>query len=74
MAHGGRDPGAEEPLGIYSYQFEPASKTWVKRVLSYDDGVGFGLDAKAVDIDDDGDIDLVCPGRSGLYLLENRRK
>jgi hypothetical protein len=25
----------------------------------------------AVDIDADGDLDLVCPGKSGLYLFEN---
>jgi hypothetical protein len=25
----------------------------------------------AIDIDKDGDIDLVCPGKSGLYLFEN---
>ena len=25
----------------------------------------------AIDIDGDGDIDLVCPGKSGLYLFEN---
>ena len=25
----------------------------------------------AIDIDRDGDLDLVCPGKSGLYLFEN---
>jgi hypothetical protein len=25
----------------------------------------------AIDIDHDGDLDLVCPGKSGLYLFEN---
>ena len=25
----------------------------------------------AIDIDSDGDLDLVCPGKSGLYLFEN---
>ncbi len=32
---------------------------------------GTGLEIAAVDIDNDGDIDLVCPGKSGLYLFEN---
>ena len=27
----------------------------------------------AIDIDRDGDLDLVCPGKSGLYLFENLR-
>ncbi len=34
---------------------------------------GTGLDIAAVDMDADGDIDLVCPGKSGLYLFENPR-
>ena len=32
---------------------------------------GTGLQMAAVDIDRDGDLDLVCPGKSGLYLFEN---
>ena len=34
---------------------------------------GTGLQITAIDIDKDGDIDLVCPGKSGLYLFENLR-
>jgi len=30
---------------------------------------GTGLQLTAIDID--GDLDLVCPGKSGLYLFEN---
>lgn len=32
---------------------------------------GTGLQMAAVDIDGDKDLDLVCPGKSGLYLFEN---
>ena len=32
---------------------------------------GTGLQLTAFDIDGDGDLDLVCPGKSGLYLFEN---
>ena len=35
---------------------------------------GTGLEITAIDIDKDGDIDLVCPGKSGLYLFENLTK
>ncbi len=35
---------------------------------------GTGLEIAAVDIDADGDIDLVCPGKSGLYLFVNQSK
>ena len=34
---------------------------------------GTGLQITAIDIDKDGDLDLVCPGKSGLYLFENLR-
>jgi hypothetical protein len=27
-----------------------------------------------VDIDGDGDLDVICAGKSGLFLLENRSK
>ncbi len=32
---------------------------------------GTGLQLTAFDIDGDGDLDLVCPGKGGLYLFEN---
>jgi hypothetical protein len=35
---------------------------------------GTGLQLTAIDIDRDGDVDLVCPGKSGLYLFENLTK
>jgi hypothetical protein len=35
---------------------------------------GTGLQMTAIDVDGDGDIDLVCPGKSGLYWFENLSK
>ena len=35
---------------------------------------GTGLQTAAVDLDGDGDVDLVCPGKSGLYMFENLSK
>jgi hypothetical protein len=73
-AHEGRDPGATDPLVVYRYEFNPETKKWDRFTISSDDGVGIGLDFKAVDIDGDGDLDLVMPGRSGLHLLVNQLK
>ena len=73
LAHDGKDPGAFDPLVIYSYQFDPEKKSWDRREIAKGGKVGFGLDPKVVDLDEDGDLDLVCPGRSGLFWLENQR-
>ncbi len=35
---------------------------------------GTGLQFSVSDLDGDGDLDLVCPGKSGLYWFENLRK
>ena len=71
MAHDGKDPGATDPLVIHSYQYNRAAKRWDRRPISVNGPAGFGLDPKAVDLDQDGDLDLITPGRSGLYWFEN---
>ena len=72
MAHEGHDPGAYDALVIYWYRFEPRSKTW-RRAEMARGHAGIGLDPKAVDLDADGDVDFLAPGRSGLYWIENLR-
>ena len=59
------------------YQGEPAANAPAdisKRLAMKDfpaGTAGTGLEMTAIDIDNDGDIDLVCPGKSGLYWFEN---
>lgn len=73
-AHNGKDPSAEDPRLVAAYSWEPRAKTWRRRLLSHGGATGFGISAAAADIDGDGDIDLVCPGKSGLYWIENLRR
>ena len=73
-AHNGQDPGAEDPIGVYFYQYDRQQSTWIKTNLDYGNRVGFGLMPAVGDIDGDGDTDVVCSGKSGLYLLLNKLK
>ncbi|GIW86269.1 MAG: hypothetical protein KatS3mg108_0593 [Isosphaeraceae bacterium] len=60
------------------FQGEPASNApadGAKRDAQKDfppGTAGTGLELTAVDLDGDGDVDLVCPGKTGLYWFENR--
>ena len=81
MAHNGSDPGENEPLGIYWYEFRPAAAPqrrpgveWIRHVIDYGGRMGGGMQIPVVDIDRDGDLDLLCPGKSGLFLVENLTK
>jgi hypothetical protein len=73
MAHNGSDPGEREPLGVYWYELRPTPKTveWVRHMVDYGGRMGGGMQIPVVDVDGDGDLDLVCPGKSGLFFVEN---
>ena len=71
MGHDGKDPGEYDPLAIYWYEFDRSKRTWRRHVISEGFDCGFDTDPKCVDIDSDGDIDILAGARSGLFLLEN---
>ena len=70
-AHNGHDPGGNDPLCAYYYTFDPGTKKWTRHLMHEGGTVGLGINTAAVDIDGDGDVDVVAPGKSGLYLFEN---
>jgi hypothetical protein len=77
MAHNGRDPGEREPLGLYWYESirQPNGQLeWVRHVIEYATRAGGGMQLPAADLDGDGDIDFVAPGKSGLFRFENLSK
>jgi hypothetical protein len=77
LAHD-HDPGAQDPNGVFWYERIPTPDgkgvAWVRHILSYGGRVGGGMQMPVVDVDGDGDLDIVAPGKSGLFLFENLTK
>ena len=71
LGHDGKDIGEYAPLVIFAYRFDPELHAWRRSCLAPAGQAGFDLDPKAVDLDGDGDLDLLAAGRGGLWWLEN---
>lgn len=84
--HAGSDPSDFDPLGVYWYEI--AGDKFIKHVLSFNHpawypgaeernptptfAIGTGMNIQVVDLNKDGLVDIVVPGKSGLYVFENR--
>jgi len=75
-AHNGRDPGGMDPPGVYWYELDrgPQPK-WTRHTISLGEGIGAGMNIPVVDLDADGDLDVVVTGKyGGPVWFENLAK
>lgn len=71
-AHNDGDPGPNDPLGLYYYQWNGESFT--KQIISYGkfgEGKGTGIHFQIVDLQHDGLKDIVVAGKEGLFIFYN---
>ncbi len=71
-AHTEGDPGLSEPVCLFRFVFNPADKAFTRDAISYNDGVGTGMQIRTVDLDGDKRLDIAVAGKTGTYLLLNR--
>ena len=71
-AHCGKDPGADDPVGIYYFKIH--SGKFAKNIIDYGkvpEASGCGIHFAIADLNSNGWLDIVAPGKEGLYLFEN---
>lgn len=74
-AHCGKDPGANDPLGLY--YFEINGGKFDRVTLDYGPPTkasGAGIYLWVEDVDGNGWKDIVAPGKEGLHLFKNHGK
>ncbi len=71
-AHCGNDPGADDPVGIYIFKINGgAFDKHVVDVGPVPGHSGVGIHFAIADVDGNGRLDIVAPGKDGLFLFKN---
>lgn len=67
------DPGLYDPLGVYWYELvrTPTTK-YIRHTITYNEGIGAGMNNVVEDMDGDGDLDIIVTGKNGgPFYFEN---
>lgn len=65
------DPGAGDSLCLVYYKYDRKGKAWQKVVIDEGTQAGTGLQLTTADLRHTGRLDIIAPGKSGLYLFCN---
>lgn len=71
-AHCGNEPGETDVVGLYIFKWN--GEGFTKQVVDHGkvpDASGTGIWFEVVDIDGDGRLDIVAPGKEGLFIFKN---
>ena len=71
-AHNGNDPGSGDDVGIYYFKWN--GETFSKQVIDYGptrEATGCGIFFALADLNGNGRLDIVAPGKDGLYVFYN---
>ena len=71
-AHCGKDPGETRMVGLYMFKWN--GECFTKQVIDHGlvpGASGAGIQCAIADLDGNGRLDIVAPGKEGLYLFRN---
>lgn len=71
-AHCGNDPGEWDDIGLYYFKWN--GECFAKQIIDYGpigQGKGCGIHFAVADLSGSGRLDIVAPGKEGLYRFEN---
>lgn len=71
-AHCGNDAGDNDPVGVYYFKIK--GRIFEKHVIDYGkagEASGVGIYFWVADLNRNGNLDIIAPGKEGLYLFEN---